>query len=118
MVGDDRLSVELTRTGVAECRVHLVGDIDFSSAPDLRAQLHQVISEGVSRLVMDVSGVAFCDSSGLGVLVGARALLLARGGTLVVEGAAGQVARLLEITGLERLFTPGATAARPAVRAG
>lgn len=107
MVGDDRLSVEVARAGADGCRVHVAGEIDFGSAPELRARLHQVITSGTGRLVLDVSGVTFCDSSGLGVLIGARSLLLAQGGTLSVVGAAGQLARLLQITGLVRLFTLG-----------
>jgi anti-sigma B factor antagonist len=117
MVGDDRLSVEVVRDDADECLVHVEGEIDFGSAPDLRVRLHQMITSGAPRLVLDVSGVTFCDSSGLGVLVGARSLLLARGGTLAVVGATGQVDRLLRITGLERLFTPGALAATPPAEA-
>lgn len=119
MVGDGRLSVEVARVGADECRVHVVGEIDFGSAPELRVRLHQVVTGGTGRLILDVSGVTFCDSSGLGVLIGARSLLLAHGGTLSVVGAAGQVARLLQITGLERMFTLGTAAnTAPMARAG
>ena len=116
MVGDDRLSVEVVRDDADERLVHVEGEIDFRSASELRARLHKVLTSGAPNLVLDVSGVTFCDSSGLGVLVGARSVLLARNGTLSVVGATGQVDRLLQITGLERLFNPGALATGPARR--
>ena len=115
MVGDDRLSVEVARRDLGECLVHVAGEIDFGSAPDLRARLHDLITHDIPLLTLDVSGVTFCDSSGLGVLVGARTLLRAHGGVLAVVGATGQVDRLLRVTGLGRLFTPGTTTITPGV---
>jgi anti-sigma B factor antagonist len=104
----DRLSVVATRDGADVCRVQVTGEIDFGSAGLLRASLQEAVDAGTARIVVDLAGVTFCDSSGLGVLVGTRSQLAARQGALELTGAEGQVARLLQITGLERLFAPGA----------
>jgi anti-sigma B factor antagonist len=80
------------------------GELDIRSAPDLRAWLTKVLDEGAHQLVVDLSGVEFMDSSGLGVLVGAHKRLARIGGRLRVVGVSPPVARLLSVTGLSRVF--------------
>jgi len=48
------------------------GDLDIACAPALREQLLGVLGPHASRIVVDLSGVTFCDASGLAVLTGAR----------------------------------------------
>ena len=50
----------------------LSGDLDIACAPALREQLLAVLGPHASRIVVDLSGVTFCDASGLAVLIGAR----------------------------------------------
>jgi anti-sigma B factor antagonist len=80
------------------------GDLDVATAPDLQAELDDLIERGALLVVVDLEAVTFLDSSGLRALVhGARALE-AGGGRLLVENATGAVARVLELTDLlERL---------------
>jgi len=80
----------------------LTGELDIASAPALREQLLSLLGPGSSRLVIDLSEVSFCDASGLAVLVntGRRARLL--GGFLRLAAVSPQVARVLNITGLDR----------------
>jgi anti-sigma B factor antagonist len=80
------------------------GELDIRSAPDLRSWLTQALDEGASKVVIDLSGVDFMDSSGLGVLVGAHKRLVRIGGRLQVVGASRPVARLFAVTGLVRVF--------------
>jgi anti-sigma B factor antagonist len=80
------------------------GELDIRSAPDLRAWLGRVLDDGAAQVVVDLSGVEFMDSSGLGVLVGAHKRLVRLGGRLSVVGVSSAVARLLSVTGLARVF--------------
>lgn len=48
----------------------LAGELDIASAPDLREQLLGLLRPGSSRLLIDLSKVSLCDTSGLAVLVG------------------------------------------------
>jgi anti-sigma B factor antagonist len=54
--------------------------------------------------VLDLEGVEFIDSIGLGVLVGAHKRLARSGGRLAIVGVSPSVARLLGVTGLVRIF--------------
>jgi anti-sigma B factor antagonist len=46
------------------------GKLNMVSAPELRTLVLRVIEEGENRVVVDLSGIEFMDSSGLGALVG------------------------------------------------
>jgi anti-anti-sigma factor len=89
---------------VGRAAVALRGELDIRSAPDLRAWLAKALDDGAVQLVIDLDAVAFMDSSGLGVLVGAHKRLVRIGGRLHVVGVSPAVARLLSITGLARVF--------------
>ena len=91
-----------THEGLAAVAVR--GELDIRSSPDLRAWLSRVLEQGASQLAVDLSGVSFMDSSGLGVLVGAHKRLARGGSRLQVIGASPAVVRLLTVTGLIRVF--------------
>lgn len=81
------------------------GEIDLYTAPDLKALLTQVIEDGASGLVIDLSGTTFLDSTGLGVLIGGLKRLRSRDGALAVVNVDDSIARTFEITGLDQIFT-------------
>lgn len=85
------------------------GDLDIARVPVLREQLHGVLGPDASRIVIDLSGVTFCDASGLAVLVGVgrRARLL--DGVLCLVAPAPPVAKVLRLTGLGLHFQIFAT---------
>jgi anti-anti-sigma factor len=89
--------------------VTISGELDIASAPVLREQLLGLVRPGASRIVIDLSGVTFCDASGLAVLVGAsrRADLLH--GVLRLAGPAPLTATILRLTGLDSRFEIFAT---------
>jgi anti-anti-sigma factor len=97
----------LSRPGFTIAR--LEGDLDIASTPALRERLLSVLGPGVRLLIIDLSGVSFCDVSGLGVLIGTQRR--ARGLRITVRLAAPspQMAKLLRVTGLESHFTICAT---------
>lgn len=81
------------------------GALDVASVADLRAQLVAAIGAGSGRVLVDLSDVAFMDSSGLNVLVGALRAARAAGGDIHLCGPCSAVRRLIELGGLDRIFT-------------
>lgn len=86
-----------------ETVVLVEGDLDCYSAPQLRTVLLD-LADGPRRVVVDVSGSTFIDSTGLGVLVGGLKRLREQGGHMVVRSPSPMTARLFEVTGVSKLF--------------
>jgi anti-sigma B factor antagonist len=81
------------------------GELDFEGAPNLRLALIEAIDENPGRrVVVDLEGVDFIDSAGLGVLVGGLKRVRAAKGELVLVATGRSVVRVLELTGLTRVF--------------
>lgn len=80
------------------------GEIDISTAPRLREKILELVGLGVSQLVLDMSGVGFLDSTGLGVLVGALKRLRSVNGDLGIVCSDPDVMRVFTITGLDNVF--------------
>jgi anti-sigma B factor antagonist len=59
-----------TRSEGVHTIVELGGELDVSTVPRLRERLADLIADGHHHLVVDLQGVDFLDSTGLGVLVG------------------------------------------------
>jgi anti-sigma B factor antagonist len=87
--------------------VHISGEIDVATAPVVRERLAALLEDGAQRITLDLDRVAFIDSSGLGVLVGALRRMHEHGGELSIEGAQPGVRKILEITGLAEVFALG-----------
>ncbi|MFF6915434.1 anti-sigma factor antagonist [Streptomyces sp. NPDC012466] len=90
--------------------LHVSGELDLVTSPVLRQRVHDVVAEGHHCLVLDLSEVFFCDSSGVGVLIAARRLIRSCQGrlrlVLPARGAAdgSHVNRVLGALGVRRLF--------------
>ena len=85
-------------------RVRLSGEIDHHSAVAVRSEIDTVIAElRPERLVLDLSGIDFMDSSGIGLIMGRYAKMKAVGGEIVVESPNARVRRIFEMAGLERI---------------
>ncbi|MFE2555076.1 STAS domain-containing protein [Streptomyces sp. NPDC059352] len=99
------------------------GELDLVTSPRIRRRVHDAVAGGRHDLVIDLSAVRFCDSSGVGVLIAARRLLRSCGGRLrliLPEAGAGtgagaglgagarggedHVDRVLSALGVRRLF--------------
>ncbi|HZQ56576.1 MAG TPA: STAS domain-containing protein [Acidimicrobiales bacterium] len=76
------------------------GDVDIATAPGLREQLERLEAPNV---VVDLSGVTFIDSTGLGVLVGALKRAKEAGGQLTLRSPSRSTRKVLDITGLSQL---------------
>lgn len=99
-----RLQVETRTEGESEI-VTPVGELDHHTADLLREPLENAVEQGRVRLVVDCSGLEFCDSTGLNVLLGARLQAEEAGGAVHLAGMRPVVARVFEITGAEAVFT-------------
>jgi anti-sigma B factor antagonist len=85
--------------------VSVKGEVDLYTAPSLKERVADLVSSGQSRLAVDLSGVEFMDSTGLGVLIGALKRSKEVGGSLALIAPREQVIKVLSITGLDKVFT-------------
>jgi anti-sigma B factor antagonist len=93
------------------CVVTVEGEVDIYTSPALKAALASASEVGCRMIVVDLGGVGFIDSSGLGVLMGALRRAREAGGDLRVVSARDAVARVLRLTELDKVFALRATVA-------
>jgi anti-sigma B factor antagonist len=84
--------------------IELGGEVDLYTAPEFKERLVQVIEDGKKQLVVDLSKATFIDSTTLGVLVGGVKRLRPVGGSLSLVCTDQNITKILEITGLDRVF--------------
>ncbi|MCX4632502.1 MULTISPECIES: STAS domain-containing protein [unclassified Streptomyces] len=81
----------------------MAGELDHDTAEPLRQALDATWQDG-ARLLVDLSRLDFCDSTGLNVLLHGRLVIRQAGGSLELVGLHPPVARMFHITGADRLF--------------
>ena len=81
------------------------GELDVYTAPRLRERLVELVNQGKRMIVIDLEGVEFLDSTGLGVLVGGLKRLRTNDGDLSLVCTQHRILRVFEITGLTKVFT-------------
>ncbi|MFM9368306.1 STAS domain-containing protein [Streptomyces sp. Da 82-17] len=90
--------------------IQVSGEMDLVTSPIVRQRVHDAVAEGRRSLVLDLSEVLFCDSSGVGVLIATRRLIRScRGRLRLILPAQGaedgsHVNRVLAALGVRRLF--------------
>ncbi|MFF7867982.1 STAS domain-containing protein [Streptomyces qaidamensis] len=85
--------------------LHVAGDLDYDQAPVLRGMLDQLSLSPGQCLILDLSGLEFCDSSGITALLAARQHALAAEADLVLAAAPPNLMRVLTLVGLDQVFT-------------
>ena len=85
--------------------VDVKGEIDVYTAPKLREKLIELVSEGSDDVVVNLEGVDFLDSTGLGVLVGGLKRVRSHDGELVLVCTKSRILKVFEITGLTKVFS-------------
>ncbi len=85
------------------------GRLNMTTAALLRQSVAAEVDRGRARVVLDLGGVAFVDSSGLGAIVGGLKSARQAGGDLRIAAAGDQVRTVLELTNLDRVLRPHAT---------
>ncbi|WP_030722014.1 STAS domain-containing protein [Streptomyces sp. NRRL F-2580] len=98
--------------------LEIAGDLDYDQAPRLRQAVTALSLEPGQRLVLDLSRIQFCDSSGITALIVARNHAVAARADIALAAVPDNTIRILRIVGLDRVFTlhpdvDTATAPRP-----
>jgi anti-sigma B factor antagonist len=108
-----------TRDDSGRTVVNIEGEIDVYTAPTLREHLSDLVADGRHHLILDLEGVQFLDSTGLGVLVGGLKRVRSQDGTLELVCTQERILKVFRITGLTKVFpihasVPDALGAQPA----
>lgn len=84
--------------GTDRARLHLQGELDMASAPLLAEQFEQACANTPSLILIDVTDLDYCDSSGIRALLSAAERCHQDGITFRVVGARGTIRRVFELT--------------------
>jgi anti-sigma B factor antagonist len=84
--------------------VSVQGQVDLYVAPDLKERLLDAIDRADGRVVVDVTGSTFLDSTALSTLFSAHRRARRRGGRVVLVNTSEEIARTLSITGLDAIL--------------
>jgi len=84
--------------------LRLEGKLNMVSAPHLREEVHSSVTAGNTHVAIDLSGVDFIDSSGLGALINGLKATRQAGGDLRIAAPTEQVKMVLELTNIDRVL--------------
>lgn len=110
---DFRLTAQHTEGDLA--LAHIAGELDIATAPHLRAQALALIAQGHRHLILDLSAVTFCDSSGFNALVGIFRCAKEADGSVTLSAVPDRLERLLNLTGLSAILPAHPSAAHALV---
>ncbi|MBO4207580.1 STAS domain-containing protein [Micromonospora echinofusca] len=97
----DRAELSITAQRTAdEAVLCLAGEIDMLTAAQLTTAVNELLAEPPPRIVLDLGGVTFCDSQGLGTLVVLSRKASHAQSLLVLTNVGHFLLRVLDITGL------------------
>ncbi|MDG4838975.1 STAS domain-containing protein [Micromonospora sp. WMMD967] len=96
-MSDQLLTIEATRLDAGHVRLRLTGDLDFDTAPELTAAAADLHGDEV---LIDLSGVSICDSSGLSALL----VVQRKARVMQLTGVSPQLQRMLDRTGLAEVL--------------
>jgi anti-sigma B factor antagonist len=99
------IEVDDSRSRTPHVVVAVRGEVDIATAPKLREKLVELASQGAQQVVVDLDGVEFLDSTGLGVLIGGMKRLRGLDGDLTLVCTQPRILKVFEITGLNRAFS-------------
>ena len=100
-----RLSVDVAQSGPGAVTCILRGDLDLHTREVAEAVVGAALAGGPELLRLDLAQVAFCDSSGLNLLLTLRGRAADQGARLVLAQPSARVLRLLELTDALSVFT-------------
>lgn len=84
--------------------IKLGGSLDIQSAPELSAKLGGEIDGGAKKIILDMSGVDYIASAGLGAIISVNGKLKARGGEIRVSGMSDKIGKIFSLLGFSNLF--------------
>jgi anti-sigma B factor antagonist len=95
-----------TRTVADWTVLQVTGEVDLATRDELRERLLALVAEGARNLVVDLTGLEFIDSSGLGVLIRVRSVVQEQGGSLTLVANQERILKPFRVTGLaDNYFT-------------
>ena len=103
MLTRENIALTLRREGEALI-ARAQGEIDHHTAKLLREEIDRRLYLEMPRtLVLDLSGISFMDSSGIGLIVGRLERVRGIGGELRIEGLSERLQAILDLSGVDRL---------------
>ena len=85
--------------------VKLYGEIDQHCVSEIRDDIdRQIAIRNINSLIVDLGGVEFMDSSGIGMIMGRNKNMVSRGGKMMLVRPQPQVDKVLELSGIKKLF--------------
>ena len=85
--------------------VGLDGELDHFCAQSVRRELDSMLSDtSIRHLILDFSGLAFMDSSGIGVILGRYRILRERGGDVAVLHMNSHISRIFHMSGMGKVI--------------
>lgn len=81
------------------------GRLDTNAAPKLEEELSKSLTEGISKLVIDMADCDYVASSGLRVILGAQKKMNSLHGTMVVKNVVSEVMDVFEMIGFADILT-------------
>lgn len=104
MTSDDaRWDVEVRQDGEAST-LYARGELDLDTASLLLAVVERCLADGARTIVIDLAGLTFLDSTGLGTLVGCWRRAQGHAAAFVLVNPPAEVAMTLEVTALDRIL--------------
>jgi len=97
----------VTSTEGQRATLTVSGDVDIATVDQLLGEARACLEGGADVCEIDLSGVTFMDSSGLGALVRIRNLAHDQSKQVLLTNIPARVSRLLEVTGLTDVFVSG-----------
>lgn len=86
--------------------IYISGRLDLLTSAELKQRVSELVDSHQCRIIVDLSGCSYIDSSGLGVIIGCLKIARRGGGDLHIARPAEQARVILELTTLNRVLRP------------
>jgi anti-sigma B factor antagonist len=84
--------------------INIEGEIDVYTSPKVKEALNDLIQKGNYNIIVNLEGVSYIDSTGLGVLIGALKRVKENNGDIKLVCTNLQIKKIFDITGLIKIF--------------
>jgi len=84
--------------------INIEGEIDVYTSPKVKEALNDLIQKGHNNIIVNLEGVSYIDSTGLGVLIGALKRVKENNGDIKLVCTNLQIKKIFDITGLIKIF--------------
>ncbi len=98
------MNLEFVESGQA-VTIKLKGDLDHHSADETRVLIDEKIKdEKYNKIVIDLKGLDFIDSSGIGFVIGRYKIIRKRNGVIEIVNASKKVRKILDMSGIGKII--------------